>query len=118
MRRMDAQRIPFETFSAKQLKQFLSSQGISTKDCIEKKDFVLKAQAHPQSNIDLSAVRNDIAHLLHDQTHDDGSYAPLLIRFAWHNSGTYDKTSNTGGVRKNLPLLLSALRSRLVEIQK
>jgi catalase (peroxidase I) len=46
---------------------------------------------------DLSAVRDDIAKGLHDRSHDDGSLAPLLIRFAWHSSGTYDAQAKTGG---------------------
>ncbi|KAI0339924.1 cytochrome c peroxidase [Trametopsis cervina] len=29
--------------------------------------------------------------------YDDGSYGPVLVRLAWHSSGTYDKESNTGG---------------------
>lgn len=27
----------------------------------------------------------------------DGSYGPVILRLAWHASGTYDKESNTGG---------------------
>jgi len=27
----------------------------------------------------------------------DGSYGPVLVRLAWHCSGTYDKESNSGG---------------------
>ena len=27
----------------------------------------------------------------------DGSLAPVLVRLAWHASGTYDKNDNTGG---------------------
>ena len=27
----------------------------------------------------------------------DGSYGPVLVRLAWHSSGTYDKESKTGG---------------------
>ncbi len=27
----------------------------------------------------------------------DGSYGPVLVRLAWHASGTYDKGTNTGG---------------------
>ena len=27
----------------------------------------------------------------------DGSLAPVLIRLAWHASGTYNKADNTGG---------------------
>jgi cytochrome c peroxidase len=29
--------------------------------------------------------------------YDDGSYGPVLVRLAWHASGTYDKASGTGG---------------------
>lgn len=29
--------------------------------------------------------------------HDDGSYGPLLVRLAWHASGTFDARSGTGG---------------------
>ena len=28
---------------------------------------------------------------------EDGSYGPVLVRLAWHSSGTYDKDSKTGG---------------------
>ena len=28
---------------------------------------------------------------------DDGSLAPILIRLAWHSSGTYDASTKTGG---------------------
>ena len=90
--------IAFEKFSAKQLKTFLLSQQVSTKDCLEKQDFIQKAQKVPLTNINLASVRRDIANLLHNRDHDDGSYAPLLIRFAWHNCGTYDKETDTGGV--------------------
>jgi len=29
--------------------------------------------------------------------YDDGSYAPVFLRLAWHSAGTYDKESKTGG---------------------
>lgn len=29
--------------------------------------------------------------------YDDGSCGPVLVRLAWHASGTYDKETNTGG---------------------
>ncbi|CAK7265554.1 heme peroxidase [Sporothrix epigloea] len=47
---------------------------------------------------DYQAVYNEIAKLLqeHDE-YDDGSYGPVLVRLAWHASGTYDKESGTGG---------------------
>ena len=55
------------------------------------------AEAAADGGLDLSAVRADIARSLHDPTHDDGSLAPLMIRFTWHSCGTYDHTSKTGG---------------------
>ena len=27
----------------------------------------------------------------------DGSYGPVILRLAWHSSGTYDKETNSGG---------------------
>jgi cytochrome c peroxidase len=30
-------------------------------------------------------------------SYDDGSYGPVLLRLAWHASGTYDKDTKTGG---------------------
>lgn len=29
--------------------------------------------------------------------YDDGSYGPVLVRLAWHASGTYDAATGTGG---------------------
>ena len=29
--------------------------------------------------------------------HADGSYGPVLVRLAWHCSGTFDKESGSGG---------------------
>ncbi|GBG31717.1 Cytochrome c peroxidase, mitochondrial [Hondaea fermentalgiana] len=47
--------------------------------------------------MDLREVRRAIARLMYAPGHDDGSYAPLFIRFAWHCSGTYCKESGNGG---------------------
>lgn len=46
---------------------------------------------------DYMAVRKAIEDLLDADEYDDGSYGPVLVRLAWHASGTYDKTTNTGG---------------------
>jgi len=46
---------------------------------------------------DYAAVRSAIEDLLDVEGYDDGSYGPLLVRLAWHASGTYDKATNTGG---------------------
>ena len=32
-----------------------------------------------------------------DMAFQAGSYGPILVRLAWHASGSYDKASNTGG---------------------
>ena len=81
--------------TVKQLKSFLKSQGVDIGGCVEKSDLVRKASA--VKSVSLKAVRRDIATLLNDKNHDDGNYGPLLIRFAWHNCGTYCKDTNTGG---------------------
>jgi len=49
------------------------------------------------STKDLTQVRHYIHSLFQDYNHDDGSLAPLMLRFAWHQCGTYDLASNTGG---------------------
>lgn len=47
---------------------------------------------------DYQKVYNKIAQLLveHDD-YDDGSYGPVLVRLAWHASGTFDAMTGTGG---------------------
>lgn len=51
----------------------------------------------PPAAHDLTEVRKAIRAVMFDPSHDDGSFAPLLIRFAWHICGTYDAESETGG---------------------
>ncbi|KAG6919361.1 heme peroxidase [Tephrocybe rancida] len=47
---------------------------------------------------DYQKVYNRIAELLDEAgEYDDGSYGPLILRLAWHASGTYDKETKTGG---------------------
>lgn len=47
---------------------------------------------------DYQKVYDKIAHLLVEKDeYDDGSYGPVLVRLAWHASGTYDATTGTGG---------------------
>ncbi|KAI9371004.1 heme peroxidase [Aspergillus egyptiacus] len=47
---------------------------------------------------DYQKVYNAIADRLANETdYDDGSYGPVLVRLAWHASGTYDKETGTGG---------------------
>ncbi|GAA5824518.1 hypothetical protein JCM11251_000456 [Rhodosporidiobolus azoricus] len=56
----------------------------------------VKDAASPKE-VDYQAVYNKIAEILDDEDYDDGSYGPVLVRLAWHCSGTYDKTSGNGG---------------------
>ena len=47
---------------------------------------------------DYQKVYNEIASRLEEKDdYDDGSYGPVLVRLAWHASGTYDKETKTGG---------------------
>ncbi|TFK67375.1 heme peroxidase [Pluteus cervinus] len=47
---------------------------------------------------DYQKVYNQIAEIIDEAgDYDDGSYGPVLLRLAWHCSGTYDKESKTGG---------------------
>ncbi|KAF8513112.1 cytochrome c peroxidase [Hysterangium stoloniferum] len=46
---------------------------------------------------DYQKVYNKIASILEADDYDNGSYGPVLVRLAWHASGTYDKNTNTGG---------------------
>ncbi|KAF8800184.1 cytochrome c peroxidase [Phlegmacium glaucopus] len=50
------------------------------------------------SKEDYVKIYNKIAQVIDDAgEYDDGSYGPVILRLAWHASGTYDKDSNTGG---------------------
>lgn len=47
---------------------------------------------------DYQKVYDHIAELLVEKDeYDDGSYGPVLVRLAWHASGTYDAATGTGG---------------------
>ncbi|KAI0020157.1 cytochrome c peroxidase [Xylariomycetidae sp. FL0641] len=47
---------------------------------------------------DYQKVYDEVAQRLEDHDeYDDGSYGPVLVRLAWHCSGTYDKETGTGG---------------------
>lgn len=48
-------------------------------------------------SVDYAAVKEAIAERLDDDDWDDGSYGPVLIRLAWHASGTYCKDTKNGG---------------------
>ena len=47
---------------------------------------------------DYQKVYNTIAEIMDDAgDYDDGSYGPVLLRLAWHSSGTYCDETKTGG---------------------
>ena len=48
--------------------------------------------------VDYQKVYNEVAARLEEKDdYDDGSYGPVLVRLAWHASGTYDQETGTGG---------------------
>ena len=42
-------------------------------------------------------VAESIKRILKEPIYEDGSLGPVLVRLAWHASGTYDKNTKTGG---------------------
>jgi len=54
--------------------------------------YVVDNSAEADTKVDYNAVREDIKKILDDPNYDDGSYAPILIRLAWHAAGTYHKS--------------------------
>jgi len=49
------------------------------------------------SGVDYAEVRKAIADTLDDLDYDDGSYGPVLVRLAWHASGTFSVFDQKGG---------------------
>jgi len=49
------------------------------------------------SQADYQKVYDKIMEMMEKEDHDDGSLAPVLVRLAWHASGTFDKSDGSGG---------------------
>jgi len=57
-----------------------------------------KVSVLAENKYDWEKIKAEVATLIEsDPKYDDGSYAPILIRLAWHASGTYDAKTKTGG---------------------
>lgn len=88
------------SMGVKELKGVIAAAGLDFADCREKVELqtrAAEAMVLGPKRGSVANVRRDIARALRDRNHDDGSYAPLLIRFAWHCCGTYDAATGTGG---------------------
>ena len=48
-------------------------------------------------SVNLLSVKEAIQGILQKKDWDDGSLGPVLVRLAWHASGTYDAQTRTGG---------------------
>jgi len=49
------------------------------------------------AGVDYDAVRQSIADKLDADDYDDGPYGPVLVRLAWHSSGSYSAEDKSGG---------------------
>lgn len=80
---------------------FLAQQSASVPQpqaVVEKIKAVINTSSHQPKPQDYQAVYNAVAARLEEKDeYDDGSYGPVLVRLAWHCSGTYDADTKTGG---------------------
>jgi len=49
------------------------------------------------AEVDYNAVRAELADVMDNLDYEDGSYGPVLVRLAWHSSGSYSAHDNSGG---------------------
>lgn len=60
-------------------------------------DAAKPAAAFVPTKADYEKVYNAITDIFDKEGYDDGSLAPVILRLAWHASGTYNKEDGTGG---------------------
>lgn len=49
------------------------------------------------SSPDYDKIRQEVESILWNSSYEDKHIGPVLVRLAWHASGTYDKSTGTGG---------------------
>lgn len=49
------------------------------------------------NKVDYEKLKEDIQDIIWDKEYEDQHLGPVLVRLAWHSSGTYDAKTNTGG---------------------
>eukprot|EP01091_Cochliopodium_minus_P020585 TRINITY_DN9035_c0_g1_i1.p1 TRINITY_DN9035_c0_g1~~TRINITY_DN9035_c0_g1_i1.p1 ORF type:complete len:401 (-),score=135.48 TRINITY_DN9035_c0_g1_i1:72-1274(-) len=64
--------------------------------------YITQQQETHSESVDYEKLRADLEDLIESAfktspMFDDGSYAGILVRLAWHSSGTYSKVDGTGG---------------------
>lgn len=50
-----------------------------------------------KGTVDFKKVRTEVENILWDKNYEDKHIGPLLVRLAWHASGTWDKNAKNGG---------------------
>lgn len=58
--------------------------------------FLYRGYFQTQS-VNYAKIRDEVDDILWNKNYEDQHIGPLLVRLAWHASGTYDKKTNTGG---------------------
>jgi catalase (peroxidase I) len=84
--------------SSREVSKVLEENGWSVLPSLEALHSMKKEQIRVAAEMKMWAIlKDDIIAMMDKEEWDDGSYGPLLLRLAWHSSGTYCKTSNSGG---------------------
>ncbi len=56
------------------------------------------SKAPSQNQFPFESLKLDIINILNQPNHDEYNHiGPILVRLAWHSSGTYSKYDKTGG---------------------